>query len=956
MQRIDLQTAVREIVQSSAAGDSDSSVARGQQPFFFIVGAGLSHPSIPLASAITEHCKAKAISDGCDGGADTSDPIDRYVHWLAQAYPSPMDRHRYFHGLIRDAPISHATLRLVHLLESHRLGDIVVTPNFDDLIARGLSLFGEPFIVCDHPAAATRIRADLQDAIQIIHVHGTHWNYDIRNLRHETTVAARDEGPRGMRGLMRHLLALRSPLILGYAGWEGDVIMTALREHCGLPAWRYNLYWFCYNEADVRALPAWLTAHNNVRIVAPTASSNTHSGDTLTMHSPGSRFAADVLDTEAATLSAVQVIEALIRKLDMPAPRITTEPLGVFREQLKRLIPQPADGESDEFGFADIITQLDQAIVRVRESAENAKSTDGAEAVIAIVRERLRRSQTTAVLDGVSRLYQLQAFDKLDPSLRGAVAFELVRAFSQGKPVAEQCMNWVRQSEALAEASPEDPVLRLALARVLFNAMHAVAGDSGTVNKLLLKLQQLSERYKDDMGLVEAYARALVNRIGYSEESTRVADDLLVRLAGIAKARPAEGWAQHYLAKGMFNASLRDEDGSARFWELLGQLSELAQRYKDIGGVQITYAKALNNALARSDSAPSRRVQLLEQLRYVAQMHPDDAEVRESMAKGLANAINHAGSDDEVIDRALAELEVLAADNPDDTNVREMLATGMFNAFNNSEGRSSRATEMLGRLQTLYEQEPTDGYIRGMLASALFNESCSEMSMDDRGEGACSRLEELVAEWPDDEAVRHAFAKAVANLAANDQLDSAYITGLLRRLGDVSKRFPEDTTIAEAVATALSNRLSKVAECGRADELLEDARELAQRNPRNEAVQVQVACGLVNQIAHAEKNWDRSDKLLKMLEERVRAHPSEAMQEALSRAHGARLRSAVAVREFSKAAAAAESLIPLRSVVSVDVETMVKEDLDEAIELVGTEDTQLGGQLRLARAEIFAAA
>ena len=45
----------------------------------------------------------------------------------------------------------------------------------------------------------------------------------------------------------------RSPLVLGYSGWDGDVFMSALmrRLTSGLPT---NLYWFCYDRASANRL------------------------------------------------------------------------------------------------------------------------------------------------------------------------------------------------------------------------------------------------------------------------------------------------------------------------------------------------------------------------------------------------------------------------------------------------------------------------------------------------------------------------------------------------------------------------------------------------------------------------------------------------------------------------------------------------------------------------------
>ena len=55
MHLIELDEAVGRICQKleETAGGS-------QSPFFFMVGAGISHPPVPLAPEIIDHCKATA--------------------------------------------------------------------------------------------------------------------------------------------------------------------------------------------------------------------------------------------------------------------------------------------------------------------------------------------------------------------------------------------------------------------------------------------------------------------------------------------------------------------------------------------------------------------------------------------------------------------------------------------------------------------------------------------------------------------------------------------------------------------------------------------------------------------------------------------------------------------------------------------------------------------------------
>ena len=236
------------------------------------MGGGISHPPIPLASEIVEHCKAKVAKE-C---TRTTEPpgkqlIDIYSHWFDQAYPQPSDRQEYLRELIEGKPVSHANLYLAHLLLEKTITNLVVTPNFDDFLSRALTLFGKPHIVCDHPGTVGRIHPD-HDDIQIIHVHGTYWFYDCCNLLGEINERSQSSAQTSstMASLLDRILWERSPLVIGYGGWEGEVIMTALKRRLQSPIGR-NVYWFCYRRAEVDSLPDWLKSNPQVYFVVPSS-------------------------------------------------------------------------------------------------------------------------------------------------------------------------------------------------------------------------------------------------------------------------------------------------------------------------------------------------------------------------------------------------------------------------------------------------------------------------------------------------------------------------------------------------------------------------------------------------------------------------------------------------------------------------------------------------------------
>src|SRR5258706_6356447 len=162
--RIDFSTATAEI-------RSAYDYSQTRPPFFFIVGAGVSYPSVPLAGEITRHCRQKAESRGFTVPKLPATPFQGdYFYWFDKAYPQPIDRQRYLRSLIEKKPITDANLRLAHILLSRRITNLVVTPNFDDFLSRGLAIFGQPHIVSDDPRTVDRIDLDGAD-IQIVHVH-----------------------------------------------------------------------------------------------------------------------------------------------------------------------------------------------------------------------------------------------------------------------------------------------------------------------------------------------------------------------------------------------------------------------------------------------------------------------------------------------------------------------------------------------------------------------------------------------------------------------------------------------------------------------------------------------------------------------------------------------------------------------------------------------------------------
>src|SRR4051812_5612175 len=106
--------------------------------------------------------------------------------------------------------------------------------------------------------------------------------------------------------------------------------MTALRRRLHQPSLPFNLYWFCYSRSELNTLPSWLTNHASVRLVLPPKASPTDLAIEILPRGSieplgDERERGD--GTGEPTLQALDVFEELIRKLDLKAPHLTSDPL-----------------------------------------------------------------------------------------------------------------------------------------------------------------------------------------------------------------------------------------------------------------------------------------------------------------------------------------------------------------------------------------------------------------------------------------------------------------------------------------------------------------------------------------------------------------------------------------------------------------------------------------------------
>lgn len=197
------------------------------------------------------------------------------------------------------------------------------------------------------------------------------------------------------------ILSRHSPLVIGYSGWEGDVIMSALKRRLQSPL-PYNLYWFCYRREDIDSLPKWLKENQQVYFVCPPAQESSrqvvendegNSAKKLTKEAlPEDIKGFSGKNDDTSTLSAKTVFNKLIQKFDLKAPELTKDPLGFYAKHLRGslLSEDPEKGDSDIYLIGSVIDRIEQAKITLAKSKEKEQIINYN---IESLRDAIRRSQ-----------------------------------------------------------------------------------------------------------------------------------------------------------------------------------------------------------------------------------------------------------------------------------------------------------------------------------------------------------------------------------------------------------------------------------------------------------------------------------------------------------------------------------------------------------------------------------
>ena len=363
---------------------------------------------------------------------------------------------------------------MAHILASRKLTNIVVTPNFDPLLSRALDLFAEPHINYDHPHTINRVDPE-RDDIQIVHVHGSHLFYDICNTSSEIRGRA-EKSPDTVLSVASKLdliLSRRSPLVVGYSGWEDDVIMTTLKRRLATEM-PYNIYWFCYRESELDSLPGWLKDSIYVKFVIPekpikkdSFTSIFSEKRTSKLEQEGNYRASRLASMEPGevppTLPAHRVFEEIIRSLNCEMPGLIPDPLGFYATNLKKVLPEIEDltDGGDIYSFGPLIWRIRQA----KECYEDRKET--IESQLEDIRNAVRNTQYHDAIDLAKEISINGVESRLLPSLMSniqtavagieenweskLIGYDLIlnigKILASGKPDSQSIKNKIIKSE-----------------------------------------------------------------------------------------------------------------------------------------------------------------------------------------------------------------------------------------------------------------------------------------------------------------------------------------------------------------------------------------------------------------------------------------------------------------------------------------------------------------------------
>ena len=355
-----------------------------QYPYFFIAGAGISAECVKTAMQITAECKriCRENQHSIRGNME-----EQYSYWMEKAFPHKETRKRYIENLLKDKKIPESVIKLANILQSRKVSNLVVTPNFDTFIYDALNLFGEnDILIADTSNSAGKLNIE-SNSLNILHVYGTYEFYDCCSIQHSKERNTAEDELFSVRSFLRTALNGMSPVVIGYSGWENDVIMSELKERFKMPL-KYKMYWFCHTEEDYKNLPLWIKyfdeerkiTRDDVVFVLPEEESS-YGFDT----NYNFKFA-DFNDS----LDASDVLGSFINEFNVKSPDIIQDPIKFLKTYFEKsfchniysdfLLLRFTDNENDEdidnIKEAIISKDIKTIIERTKNFTENIQNKD----------------------------------------------------------------------------------------------------------------------------------------------------------------------------------------------------------------------------------------------------------------------------------------------------------------------------------------------------------------------------------------------------------------------------------------------------------------------------------------------------------------------------------------------------------------------------------------------------
>ena len=585
-------TALQSICQAGGAPDQPS-------PYFFIVGAGLSYPSVPLADDMIQEWRASWLDRSSipdDEPASDSKTMDRYEYWFQKVYLSRKPRQLYLRSKIKGKAIPSASFRLASILADSRISRLVVTTNFDLFLSRALGLLEQDPLVYDS-ADTTRERFALQtNDLQILHVHGTYQYYDCANLRGEI----RDKVHQTVE-VVDDVLRYLTPIVIGYSGWETDVIMTSLRRRL-YADWRapnpqqqrslpYNVHWFCFRESTLETLPGWLKEHENVCLVVPELINRAAPPDRHGASLAPFREAVAISQPADATLSADEVLQGIIDKIGIQETELDKDPITFFVRRLKIYIRGMEDPQVESVATAlKGLMKAQESLDEIHKDLHAARHQDALQKAIALYKSPLdlgmarRRELMDAVFSAACSIFTAE---EDSPNLGAGFQLVMDLATELGARGAndeslQERMARTRLYQGLLTLRSDDYAASVALFNRVIDeytaAAHQDVWSSAMVNKgiALCRWQKPAneEAGKEILALYDTVIKAhggsaepslresvasafvnkgfLLNLIGHIQESLQAYDEAIERFGNAA-----EPSIQGHVTRAMINKGYR---------------------------------------------------------------------------------------------------------------------------------------------------------------------------------------------------------------------------------------------------------------------------------------------------------------------------------------------------------------------------------------------------------------